>query len=104
MLTLVENDVVLLKAKSNDKALAILTKRLLPGGRIRLEGSREHIAVDDIIGKSVRDLVATHRGTEYRILQPSLAEYVDLSPRIVTPVSRHHVEHVSALRSLTTYQ
>ena len=103
LLTAAVNDVILLKQKNNDKALAVLSKRLRPGGKIRLEGSRENIAVDDVLGKGVRDLVATNRGTEYRILQPSLAEYVDLSPRIVTPVGEIHLGQSSKLCFLIAY-
>ncbi|KAF1838717.1 hypothetical protein BDW02DRAFT_636148 [Decorospora gaudefroyi] len=40
----------------------------------------------DIIGKSSRQLVLSAKGTAFRILEPSLAEYVKLTPRIVTPI------------------
>ena len=80
-----ENDIVLLKQKSNDRAIPLLTKPLRPGNKIQTE--RASIAADDIIGKAVRDLVTTAKGIEYRIHDPSLGEYTDLSPRLVTPVS-----------------
>jgi len=40
----------------------------------------------DIIGRSPRDILATNRGTEFRLTWPSLDEYVTKVPRIVTPV------------------
>jgi tRNA A58 N-methylase Trm61 len=42
----------------------------------------------DIIGKESRQIVYSNKGTAYRIHRPTLAEYVRLTPRLVTPV-RH---------------
>jgi tRNA (adenine57-N1/adenine58-N1)-methyltransferase len=40
----------------------------------------------DIIGKEPRQLVRSSKGSSYRIHEPTLAEYVRLTPRLVTPV------------------
>lgn len=40
----------------------------------------------EIIGKEPRQLVRSSKGTSYRIHEPTLAEYVRLTPRLVTPV------------------
>jgi tRNA (adenine57-N1/adenine58-N1)-methyltransferase len=79
---------VLLKSKSNSKAIPLLCK-LRPGDNIRTGGAKEVIAADDVIGKAVREVVISSRGNPYRIHEPSLAEYTDLSSRLVTPVSFH---------------
>lgn len=81
----IENDIVLLKQKGNGRTNPLLSKPLSPGDKIQTE--RAPIATDDIIGKAVRDLVKTAKGIEYRIHEPSIGEYTDLSPRLVTPVS-----------------
>jgi tRNA (adenine57-N1/adenine58-N1)-methyltransferase len=39
----------------------------------------------------VRDAVRSRKGNEYRIYEPTLAEYSSLSPRVVTPVSALYV-------------
>jgi len=86
LLTIVlEGDVVLLRRKGNDAASPILTKPLRSVGKIPTP--RGFIETARIIGKGVRDIVSTNKDVEYRIHQPTLAEYVTLSPRLVTPVS-----------------
>lgn len=40
----------------------------------------------DIIGKEPRQIVQSSKGSSYRIHEPTLAEYVRLTPRLVTPV------------------
>jgi tRNA A58 N-methylase Trm61 len=40
----------------------------------------------DIIGKQSRQVVRSTKGSHYRIHEPTLAEYVRLTPRLVTPV------------------
>lgn len=49
----------------------------------RSDGLLKH---DDVIGKRVRDIVATHKGNKYRIHDPTLEDYVRLTPRFCTPV------------------
>lgn len=82
---LAENDIVLLKHKTNSAAVPVLTNRLHAGNKIELV--RDSIFHDAILGKGVRDLISTRKRASYRLLEPTLAEYTDLSPRIVTPVS-----------------
>lgn len=79
-----ENDIVLLRKKGDDTATPILTKRLKPYGKIQTP--RGSIDQASLIGKSIRDVVPTNKRVEYRIHRPTLAEYVTLCPRIVTPV------------------
>ena len=83
--TLAENDIVLLKHIHNSASTPILSTRLHAGRKIVLQ--RDSIAHDDILGKRLRDLVSSRKRINYRITEPTLAEYTDLSPRIVTPVS-----------------
>ena len=40
----------------------------------------------NIIGTEARQIVRSSKGYEYRVYEPTLAEYVRLTPRIVTPV------------------
>lgn len=40
----------------------------------------------NIIGKERRQIVRSSKGFEYRVHEPTLAEYVRLTPRLVTPV------------------
>jgi tRNA (adenine57-N1/adenine58-N1)-methyltransferase len=44
------------------------------------------ISHDDIIGRSPREVIATRKGTEFRITWPTLEEYVTSVKRLVTPV------------------
>ncbi|KAI9838526.1 MAG: hypothetical protein M1819_004834 [Sarea resinae] len=82
--TVAENDIVLLRRKNDASATPILTKPLQRGGKIHSHtGVLEH---DAIIGKQIRDIVETNRDKAYRIHQPTLSDYVTLTPRIVTPV------------------
>jgi tRNA (adenine57-N1/adenine58-N1)-methyltransferase len=90
---ILENDIVLLKRRGNDEAKPILTKRLRPVGKI--ETHRGTIDQASLIGKEIRDVVYTNKGVGYRIHQPTLAEYVTLSPRMVTPV-RTSIHHLGA--------
>jgi len=87
-----ENDIVLLKRRGSDDAKPILTRRLRPGGKI--ETHRGTIDHTSLIGKEIRDVVYTTKGVGYRVYQPTLAEHVTLSPRMVTPVrsSIHHLD------------
>ena len=83
--TRAENDVVLLQPRRNSNGGQILTNPLRAGEEVKLE--RDAIRMDDIIGRGLRETVETkRRRTGYRITRPTLAEYTDFSPRIVTPV------------------
>ena len=83
-------DLVLLRLKDDRTAQPIL-RTLSPGKRI--ETHKGIIRHDDIIGKSVRDVVKTaplrsgkEGAAEYRLHEVKLAEYVSLSRRLVTPI------------------
>ena len=75
----------------------VLVKRL--GGRDEDEGNlitlntshraethRGTIPHNQIIGRRSGELVRSHVGKQFRVFEPSLAEYVTLSRRLVTPV------------------
>lgn len=85
-----EGDIILLREKISRSAPPILTRPLQPGKRI--DNHRGVLHHDDLIGKRVRDVVATApgkkggRGTEYRLHEVKMEEYVRLSKRLVTPV------------------
>ncbi|KAI9763182.1 MAG: hypothetical protein M1840_000848 [Geoglossum simile] len=82
---MVEHDVVALRPKkSSAKSSVTLTKPLVHGGRI--QSHRGSINNDDIIGKLLRESVSTNKGYEFTIHRPTLAEYIELTPRRVTPI------------------
>jgi tRNA (adenine57-N1/adenine58-N1)-methyltransferase len=80
----------LLKNANNQNAADIITWPLCPGKEHALSRTKDYqrdsFRHDDIIGKNIRDVVKTRKGVSYRILEPTLAEYTDNSPRMVTPV------------------
>ncbi|KAI9858615.1 MAG: hypothetical protein M1813_007420 [Trichoglossum hirsutum] len=79
------NDVVALRPKrSSDKSSLRLTVPLAPGGRIQSHNG--FINHDDIIGKLPRETVTTNKGHEFTVHRPTLAEYIELTPRRVTPI------------------
>ncbi|CAK4031625.1 related to tRNA (adenine-N(1)-)-methyltransferase [Lecanosticta acicola] len=83
-------DLVLLREKHNRSTPPILSRPLEQGKRI--EGHRGVILHDDVIGRRVRDVVKSHTprsqrdGTEYRLHNVTLDEYVRLTKRLVTPI------------------
>ncbi|OJD36950.1 trna (adenine-n-)-methyltransferase [Diplodia corticola] len=78
-----EGDVVLLRDRNRPRNPGILTKPLKAGVVIvNQHGSLPH---SDIIGKRIRDNLQTTK-TQYRIQEPTLDEYVRMTPRIVTPI------------------
>ena len=77
-----EGDYVLLEEKRQTGTKELLVK-LKPSGALNTH--RGIIQHDEIIGKQTRQLVRTSRGL-YRIHEPTLADYVRLTPRLVTPV------------------
>lgn len=83
-----EGDVVLLRDKkdtSNDGLLIKLQSSKTTGTH---RGSIKHA---DVIGKEPRQIVNSSRGSSYRVHEPTLAEYVRLTPRLVTPVRPSYV-------------
>lgn len=55
-----------------------------------IQSHHGNLAHADVIGKEPRQLVQSSRGHSYRIHEPTLAEYVRLTPRLVTPVRPPH--------------
>jgi len=92
--TFVERDVVILRQKNNQDN-TIVTKPLNPANRISTH--KGDISHADIIGKSPRDSVTSSAGHEYRIHTITLAEYVNLTRRLVTPVSSDSKCHTCLL-------
>lgn len=87
-------DLVVLRNKNDPTAPPILTRPLKPGRRI--ESHKGVILHDDILGRSVRDVVRAQTprstkgtvGAEYRLHQVTLEDYCRLSKRLVTPIYR----------------
>jgi tRNA A58 N-methylase Trm61 len=79
-----EGDVVLLREKKWDPSHDGILLNL--GASKELSTHRGKLKHAEIIGKNVRQVVETARGHGYRIHEPTLAEYVRLSPRLVTPI------------------
>lgn len=78
-----EGDVVLLRNKQQS---------IHEGNLVKLDPSKKTethkgaISHAEIIGKEPRQVVQSSKGVAYRIHEPTLAEYVRLTPRLVTPV------------------
>lgn len=83
-------DLVLLRQKQDRAATPILTRPLKEGRRI--ESHRGVIKHDDLIGRRVRDTVkstttrSAGAGTDYRLYDVTLDDYVRLTRRLVTPI------------------
>ncbi|KAL1796257.1 hypothetical protein ACET3X_004797 [Alternaria dauci] len=77
-----EGDVVLLRE----------SKETHDGRLVKLQASKStgtHRGVikhQDVIGKEPRQMVNSHKGAPFRVHEPTLAEYVRLTPRLVTPI------------------
>ncbi|CAG8978531.1 hypothetical protein HYALB_00010075 [Hymenoscyphus albidus] len=88
--TIEENDIVLLERinakRAPSRAEPILSPPLSPRGHVVLSKGSDKLRGEWIIGKQLRETVRSRRGLDYRLLRPSLAEYTDLSPRLVTPI------------------
>ncbi|CAD0112808.1 unnamed protein product, partial [Aureobasidium uvarum] len=82
--TFVERDIVILRQKLNQDNV-IVTKPLNPANKINTH--KGDISHADIIGKTPRDLVTSSAGHAYRIHTITLAEYVSMTRRLVTPVT-----------------
>ncbi|KAH7395858.1 adenine-N(1)--methyltransferase [Cadophora sp. MPI-SDFR-AT-0126] len=97
-----ENDIVLLKHRNNPSA-PIVTGKLRSGRKTTLSATsnwRDAIENDHIIGKELREVVTSRKGVHYRILEPTLAEYTDCSPRIVTPIYSQDASLIVSLLDL----
>ncbi|KAK0857460.1 hypothetical protein LTS02_010196 [Friedmanniomyces endolithicus] len=108
-------DRVLLRPTKVDRnttyASPILTKPLNPSHRI--DTPRGRIEHNEIVGKGVRDVVrtgvkksgdgspsASRNGTEYRLHEVKLEEYVRLTRRLVTPLYPQDVQVIVGLMDL----
>lgn len=60
-----------------------MTNVLRQDGKTNLQHG--DILHSEIIGRNTRDLVRSSRGADLRVYLPTLAEYVTMTPRIVTP-------------------
>lgn len=98
--TIVENEIVILKSFVNDRAEPILTRPLVPGAHVSYKKLKNIIKHDEIIGKPVRDLVRAKNGVDYRIYRPTIGEYTDNSPRIVTPIYSQDASLIVSLLDL----
>lgn len=81
---MIESDIVLLRPVNDPSATPILTKPLSKD--VKIQTHRGAVRHEDIIGKRVRDVVQSSSNSGFRIHDVSLAEYVRLSKRLVTPV------------------
>ncbi|TEY77700.1 hypothetical protein BOTCAL_0052g00390 [Botryotinia calthae] len=79
------NDIVLLKPEANSRAVPTLSKPLKLGDSLVFKDHRK-VKADDIIGKPYRSIVAGGRRALFRIYEPTLGQYCDNAPRIVTPI------------------
>ncbi|RDL41101.1 uncharacterized protein BP5553_01080 [Venustampulla echinocandica] len=93
-----ENDLVLLRRIDSPGTNPVLSQRLKPNGRVELQ--RDYIPHERIINQSLRDVVKTRKGKEYRVYQPSLGQYTDFTPRLVTPVYSQDAHAILALLDL----
>ncbi|KAI9845211.1 MAG: hypothetical protein M1838_001829 [Thelocarpon superellum] len=78
------HDAVILRRDSNPNAPSQFIPKLEEDGQFH--SHRGYIRHADIIGKGVREVVETTQGKRYRIHVPTLAEYVTLRRRHVTPI------------------
>ncbi|KAH4060637.1 hypothetical protein HBI24_104480 [Parastagonospora nodorum] len=78
-----EGDVVLLRDKKDASHDGVLVRLQASGSAHSHRGVVKHA---DIIGKQPRQLVQSSKGSTQRIHEPTLADYVRLTPRLVTPL------------------
>lgn len=88
---------MLLKHRTNTSA-PIITEKLRSGKNVPLTG--DFLRTDDIIGKLFREVVGSRKKVLYRIHRPSLAEYTDNSPRLVTPIYSQDASLIVSLLDL----
>ena len=97
-------DHVILRPK-NDRSAAPLLSKPLQHGRI-IDTHKGRIRHEDITGKRVRDLIRTAQskagrpGTEYRLHEVKLEEYVRLTKRLVTPLYPQDAQLIVGLLDL----
>jgi hypothetical protein len=77
-----------------------LTKPLQPS--LKINTHLGDFKGSDIIGKRARDTVTTTNGSVFRVMEASLADYINLTPRKVTPVGIHHLRKAENASLITT--
>ena len=80
---LLDGDIVLLRGKKDGPEEGTLFKLKESKSKSTHRGIIQH---SDIVGLQSRSYVRSSKGLSFRVYQPSLAEYVKLTPRLVTPV------------------
>ncbi|KAL4955621.1 S-adenosyl-L-methionine-dependent methyltransferase [Aspergillus filifer] len=79
-----EGDRVIVWGAVKKKQHLVLSAPLRHGQKF--DTPRGFIKHDEMIGRQVRDVVATNKGTNFRLTHPTLDQYVALTPRHVTPI------------------
>lgn len=83
------------KPMANIHASSIVSRPLSPDGKTPVEGIRysgrwkrgqDSVAMNDLIGKAERSVVTSAKGEKYMLHEPTLADYITLCDRVVTPV------------------
>ncbi|RMZ72259.1 trna (adenine-n(1)-)-methyltransferase [Pyrenophora seminiperda CCB06] len=77
-----QGDVVLLREKRDTHDGRLVTLKATKSTHTH-RGIVQHA---DVIGKEPRQIVQSSKGATYRVIEPTLAEYVRLTPRLVTPI------------------
>ncbi|KIW02702.1 uncharacterized protein PV09_06140 [Verruconis gallopava] len=82
--TFEEGDLVLVKRLATDPKPKLIQSPLKPGENfITQHGAIRH---DDIIGAKLNSVVETKKGVKYTVHEPTLDEYVRMTPRLVAPI------------------
>ncbi|KAH7126694.1 S-adenosyl-L-methionine-dependent methyltransferase [Dendryphion nanum] len=76
-------DNVLIRSKKGGSSEGTIVKLRESKVRSTHHGDIQH---DDIVGLSGRQVVRSSKGIGFRVHEPTLAEYVRLTPRLVTPI------------------
>ncbi|SZF01477.1 unnamed protein product [Blumeria hordei] len=95
-----ENDIVALKSTANATAEIILTRPLQPGNTVSYKKLKNIIRHESLIGKHIRQVVRARNGNQYTIFRPTLGEYTDNSPRLVTPIYSQDANLIVSLLDL----
>ncbi|TVY26349.1 tRNA (adenine(58)-N(1))-methyltransferase [Lachnellula hyalina] len=76
----------------------IITLPLRPRDEVKL--AHDKLFHNDIIGRRIRDTLSTRKRRAFRVTDPTLAEYTDLTPRIVTPIYSQDAAAIVSLLDL----
>ena len=81
---MLDGDIVLLRGKKDEEGTLLKLEESKAKSTHR--GDLNH---SDIVGLQSRSYVRSSKGISFRVYEPTLAEYVKLTPRLVTPVRFH---------------